>query len=420
MGIRVSSLKETEGYGFVGGGVCAARGFTANGLRCGLNDTPGKNDLGLIACSRDCSTAGVYTTNKVKGAPITVTKSHIAASGGVSRAVIMNSRNANTCNEDGVMKAEKMCSLAAEALGISPQKVLVASTGVIGQVLPIEPIESKIGELAAGLCREGHLEAEKAVMTTDTVPKEAAVEFMCGGKKCSLGGMAKGSGMIDPHMATTLNFITTDADISSVLLQTALSDVVRTTYNCLSVDGDMSTNDMVLLMADGMAGNERIESQDSEDYAVFRGALYCVMMNLTRMLAADGEGATKLIECDVTGAPDPEQAVTAAKSVVSSNLFKCAVFGGDANWGRILCALGYADASYDIGKVSVSISSSAGSVDVCRNGAGIPFSEEKAAAVLAENEITVSVDLHQGHESAAAWGCDLTYDYVKINGDYRS
>lgn len=420
MGIRLDSLKETEGYTLIGGGVCASRGFTANGLHCGLNDTPEKNDLGLVLCEKDCTTAGVYTTNKVKGAPITVTKKHLAETGGISRAVIMNSKNANTCNADGIEKAEKMCELAGHAAGIDKEKVLVASTGVIGQPLPIEPIESSIAELAAGLCREGHLEAEKAVMTTDTVPKEAAVEFECGGRKCHLGGMAKGSGMIDPHMATTLNFITTDVNIDAKMLQAALSDVVKETYNCLSVDGDMSTNDMVILMADGMAGNDKICDLSEPDYKVLRGALYSVMMNLTRMLAADGEGATKLIECDVIGAPDHGQAVTAARSVVSSNLLKCAIFGADANWGRILCALGYADAAYDIDKVSVSISSPAGSIDVCRNGAGISFSEDTAKKVLMEKEITIGVDLHQGNDSASAWGCDLTYDYVKINGDYRS
>ena len=420
MGIRVSGLVEAEGYELVGGGVCAANGFKANGVHCGLIDAPEKNDLGLIVCEKDCVTAGVYTTNKVKGAPITVTKKHLAKTGGISRAVVMNCKNANTCNADGVEKAEKMCELAGNAAGIAPEKVLVASTGVIGMQLPIEPIENKIGELAAGLCREGHLEAEKAVMTTDTVPKEAAVEFTCGGRKCHLGGMAKGSGMINPHMATTLNFITTDVSISADMLQCVLSDVVQDTYNCLCVDGDMSTNDMVLVMADGMTGNKEICDSSEEDYKVFRGALYNVMMNLTRMLAADGEGATKLIECDVKGAPDHVQAVTAAKSVIGSNLFKCAVFGSDANWGRILCALGYADASYDIDKVSVSISSPAGTIDTCQNGAGIPFSEDDAKKILAEKEITVSIDLHQGDGSAAAWGCDMTYDYVKINGDYRS
>ena len=420
MGIRVSSLIEAEGYELIGGGVCASAGFMANGLRCGLNDTPGKNDLGLIVCEKDCVTAGVYTSNKVKGAPITVTKSHLEKTGGISRAIIMNSKNANTCNADGIEKAEKMCELVENATGIMPGKVLVASTGVIGQPLPIEPIEAKISELAAGLCREGHLEAEKAVMTTDTVPKEAAVEFRCGGKMCHLGGMAKGSGMIDPHMATTLNFITSDVNIDEEMLQMALSDVVKDTYNCLSVDGDMSTNDMVLLMSDGYAGNKKIEKDDNADYEVFRNALYNVMMNLTRMLAADGEGASKLLECDVIGAPDHDEAVIAAKSVIGSNLFKCAIFGADANWGRILCALGYADASYDISKVSVSISSPAGTIDVCKNGAGISFSEEEAKKVLTEKEITVSVDLHQGDGKASAWGCDLTYDYVKINGDYRS
>ena len=290
---------------------------------------------------------------------------------------------------------------------------------MIGQILPIEPIETHIAELVAGLSRDGNQKAEYAIMTTDTVMKECAVEFTLGGKVCRMGGMAKGSGMIHPNMATTLNFITTDAAVSTELLQKALSDVVRVTYNCLSVDGDTSTNDCVLLMANGLAGNDELTAT-GEDYNVFRDALYFVMMNLTRMLAKDGEGASKLLECTCSGAPDLDTAITVAKSVIRSPLVKCAFFGEDANWGRILCAIGYAEAEFDIDRVDVDLSSSNGSIAVCRGGAGIGFSEDEAARILAADEIFISINLHQGNCSATAWGCDLTYDYVRINGDYRT
>jgi len=412
-------IETEEGYELVDGGACAPAGFKANGLNCGLNSNPEKNDLGLLYSEKQCRVAAVYTLNKVKGAPVLVCKKHLAMTGGKASAVIMNSKNANTCNADGEEKAERMCALAAEQLHLSAQEVLVASTGVIGQILPIEPVEKHIVRLAAGLSQDRHGEAEEAIMTTDTVGKEVAVRFQIGGKWCTLGGMAKGSGMIHPNMATTLNFITTDCLISQDLLQEALSDVVKVTYNCLSIDGDTSTNDMVLLMANGLADQEEIKTK-GEEYEVFRKALYLVMMNLTKMLAKDGEGATKLLECICEGAPDLETAVSVAKSVVASSLFKCAVFGEDANWGRILCAVGYADGEFDIHKVSVKMISEKGTLPVCSNGAGVPFSEEKAKEILGEDEITVLVDLHQGDEQAKAWGCDLTYDYVKINGDYRS
>lgn len=411
-------------WNVVRGGVCAAKGFQANGLNCGLNSDKNKNDLGLVVSDVVCDTAAVYTSNKVKGAPITVTKANLEKSGKKSKAVIVNSKNANTCNADGVEKAQKMCQLTASELvaqgyEISEEEVIVASTGVIGQILPIEPIANSMKALVEGLSYEGNAKAANAIMTTDTVMKEYAVTFEVGGKTCVLGGMAKGSGMIHPNMATTLNFVTTDVSIDADLLQKALSEIVKVTYNCLSVDGDTSTNDMLTVMANGLAGNPRIESEN-EDYKVFKGALYEVLMNLTKMLAKDGEGATKLLECTCAGAPDLDTGIIVAKSVICSPLFKCAMFGEDANWGRVLCAIGYAKAEFDIDKVDVDLASEKGTIAVCRNGAGVEFSEEKAKVVLGADEIQINVNLNQGDAVAKAWGCDLTYDYVKINGDYRS
>ena len=403
----------------IDGGVCAAKGFQANGLNCGLNPDRNKNDLGMIFSTEICNAAAVYTTNKVKGAPILVTKKHLEATGKKARAVIVNSKNANTCNADGEEKAQKMCELAAKELGISADEVIVASTGVIGQILPIEPIADHVKELAAGLAPENHDKAANAIMTTDTFPKEVAVQFTLDGKTCTVGGMAKGSGMIHPNMATTLNFVTTDVAISSELIQKALSEIVKVTYNCLSIDGDTSTNDMVSIMANGLAGNTEI-TEENEDYEIFRKALYEVLMNMTKMLAKDGEGASKMLECTVSGAPDQDTAIIVAKSVIRSPLFKCAMFGEDANWGRILCAVGYADADFDITKVGVDLASAKGSIAVCRNGSGVEFSEDEAKVILGEDEIYINIDLGQGEASAKAWGCDLTYDYVKINGDYRS
>lgn len=415
-------LQEVENIKFVEGGVCAAKGFKANGIQCGLSHagasvTAKKNDLALIVADKDCTAAAVYTTNKVKGAPILVTKEHIKD--GTARAVIVNSVNANTCNADGVEKAAKMCALAAAELGIDENDVIVASTGVIGQILPIEPIANGMKSLVEGLSYDGNPRAVEAIMTTDTMPKEVAVQFEMGGKTCTMGGMLKGSGMIHPNMATTLTFITTDADISAELLQRALSDVVKITLNRVSVDGDTSTNDMVCVIASGTAENASVK-KENEDFEIFENALYAVMMNLARMMARDGEGATKLIECVCTGADTEKTAETAAKSVITSSLFKAAMFGEDANWGRILCAVGYADAEFDINNVSVTIGSEKGSVEVCRNGAGVEFSEEKAKKILQEEVINIVISIGNGGGTAVAWGCDLTYDYVKINGDYRS
>ena len=411
--------EQFEGYTYVEGGVCAAQGFRANGLNCGLNKDKNKNDLALVVSDVECNAAAVYTTNKVKGAPILVTKKHLTATNGKACAVIANSKNANTCNADGEEKAQRMTELAAKELGIAADEVMVASTGVIGQILPIEPIESHIKELAEGLSYDGNAKAVNAIMTTDTVPKEVAVTFDVNGTTCTLGGMAKGSGMIHPNMATTLNFVTTDAVISKELIQKALSEITKITYNCLSIDGDTSTNDMVLVMANGLAGNVEINKED-EAYAAFKQALYIVMMNMTKMLAADGEGASKMIECTVSEAKDLDTAIIVAKSVIRSPLFKCAMFGEDANWGRILCAVGYAEAEFDINRVDVDLASAKGVLPVCRNGAGVEFSEELAKEILSEDEIFVNISLHDGDATAKAWGCDLTYDYVKINGDYRS
>lgn len=406
-------------YKVIDGGVCAAKGYKANGLNCGLNKNREKNDLGLYVSDVPAKTAGVYTTNKVKGAPILVTKAHLDKMQGLSRAVIMNSKNANTCNFDGVEKAEAMCELIAKELGLNADDVLVASTGVIGQILPIEPIANSVKALAEGLTYDGNERAATAIMTTDTVKKEYAVEFELDGKVCRLGGMAKGSGMIHPNMATTLNFITTDADVSADMLQKALSEIVKVTYNCLSVDGDTSTNDMIILQANGLAENREITECDG-NYEIFKGALYEVMSELTKMLAKDGEGATKLLECTVAGAPDVDTAIIVAKSVIRSPLLKCAMFGADANWGRVLCAIGYAEADFDINKVDVDFRSRVGVLPVCRNGAGVEFSEDFAKEILTEEDIFIDVNLNAGDAEAKAWGCDLTYDYVKINGDYRS
>lgn len=412
-------LKEKEGFHYIEGGVCAAQGFRANGLNCGLNPDVNKNDLGMILSETMCQVAAVYTRNKVKGAPILVTRKHLAATGGKAQAVVVNSKNANTCNADGEEIAEKICELAAKQLKLAPEEMIVASTGVIGQPLSITPFEAHMKELVEGLTRDGNGRAANAIMTTDTFPKEVAVQFELNGVTCTVGGMAKGSGMIHPNMATTLNFVTTDVNISSQMLQSALSEIVKVTYNCLSIDGDTSTNDMVSVMANGLAKNAEI-TQPGEDFDCFKEALYLVLMNMTRMLAKDGEGASKLLECTVKGAPDQETAIIVAKSVIRSPLLKCAMFGEDANWGRILCAIGYAEADFEIDRVSVDLASENGIVAVCRNGAGIPFSEEEASEVLKADEIDINIDLNQGETQAKAWGCDLTYDYVKINGDYRS
>ena len=413
------TMEKFDGYSYLEGGICAAEGFVANGINCGINPDREKNDLGMVYSETSCNAAAVYTQNKVKGAPILVTQKHLEKTNGKAKAVIVNSKNANTCNANGIEVAEATCELLAKEMGIAADEVIVASTGVIGMPLEIEPFASGIPELVKGLSREGNEEAAKAIMTTDTVKKEVAVEFVIQGRKCRLGGMAKGSGMIHPNMATTLNFITTDAAVSAEMLRKALGEVVQVTYNCLSVDGDTSTNDMVSVMANGLAGNNEI-CEENEDYRIFKQALYIVMLNMTKMLAADGEGASKFLECTCSGAKDRETATAVAKSVVRSNLIKCMVFGEDANCGRVLCAIGYADAEFDVDKVNVELASPAGAVATYRDGVAIGYSEEFAAKVLAEDEIYINIDLQQGDASAKAWGCDLTYDNVKINGDYRS
>ena len=399
------------------GGVCAAKGFTANGVHCGIRKNHTKKDLALILSSVPASAAAVYTTNLVKGAPLTVTKNHIA--NGYAQAVICNSGNANTCNANGIEIAEAMSDLVAKQLNIAASDVIVASTGVIGQPLSIDPIAAGMEQLVAGLSEEGGKTAAEAIMTTDTVMKEVAVEFQVGGKTCRIGGIAKGSGMIHPNMATMLVFITTDAAIAPDMLQKALSGDIANTFNMVSVDGDTSTNDMVTVLANGLAGNEPITCE-GENFAVFMKALNSVTIALCRKIAGDGEGATKLLECKVTGGADEANAKIVAKSVICSSLLKAAMFGADANWGRVLCAIGYSGADVDVNKVDVSFRSAAGQVDVCRDGAGIPFSEEVAKTVLLEKEIEILVELNSGEAKATAWGCDLTYDYVKINGDYRT
>ena len=398
------------------GGICAAKGFKANGIHCGIRKNKTKRDLALITSEVKAAAAAVYTTNLVKGAPLTVTKNHIAD--GYAQAVICNSGNANTCNANGIEIAEQMSELVEKATGISKDDVVIASTGVIGQVLDITPIANGIDELAAGLGDHSDFAAE-GIMTTDTIKKEIAVSFDIDGVECKIGGIAKGSGMIHPNMATMLVFITTDVAIAPELLQKALSTDIASTFNMVSVDGDTSTNDMVTVLANGMAGNKIIDKED-ESFAEFCKALNSVTVYLCRKIAGDGEGATKLLECKVTGATDVKTAKTVAKSVICSSLLKAAMFGADANWGRVLCAIGYSGANVDVNKIDVSFESSKGKLDVCVNGAGIDFSEEKAKEILLEKEIDILVELNSGEANATAWGCDLTYDYVKINGDYRT
>ena len=399
------------------GGVCAAKGFVANGIHCGIRKNKSKRDLALIYTKTRASAAAVYTTNKVKGAPLTVTKANI--SDGYAHAVICNSGNANTCNANGIEIAEKTCEALAEKLGIASTDVVVASTGVIGQPLDITPIKDGIDALVGGLSTEGSAAAAEGIMTTDTKMKEIAVSFTVGGVECKIGGIAKGSGMIHPNMATMLVFITTDCKISSKMLSLALSTDIQNTFNMVSVDGDTSTNDMVTILANGEAGNEEI-SCTGADFDEFMKALNTVTVFLCRSIAADGEGATKLIECEVSGAKDDKTAKTIAKSVICSSLVKSAMFGSDANWGRVLCAIGYAGVDVDVNRVDVSFVSPAGEILVCRDGAGVEFSEEIAKKILLENEITIKVTLGDGDAKSVAWGCDLTYDYVKINGDYRT
>ncbi len=399
------------------GGVCAPQGFQAAGIRCGIAKAEGKRDLALIYSKVPCNAAGVYTTNKVQAAPIRVTKANLE--NGKAQAVLCNSGNANACNANGDEVAQKMCALTARALNLSENDIVVASTGVIGQPLPVEKIEAAIPSLASELSANGSNDCALAMMTTDLMEKEIAISFEIGEKLCHIGGVAKGSGMIHPNMATMLAFLTTDVDISSEMLQKALSLIVPDTFNMVSVDGDTSTNDMMVLLANGLAANPAI-TQEGPEFSLFCKALLHVCIYLSRLMAKDGEGATKLLECVVSGAADDATAKCISKSVICSSLFKSAMFGADANWGRVLCAMGYAGVEFDVSKVEVSFQSKSGWIQVCKNGAGVAFSEKLAKQVLGENEIEILIHLHQGQGKAVAWGCDLTYDYVKINGDYRS
>ena len=398
------------------GGVCAPKGFTASGVHAGIRKNKTKKDLALIYSEVPAAAAAVYTTNLVKGAPLAVTKAHIAD--GYARAVICNSGNANTCNANGVEVAEQTCAYLADELNVSASDVVVASTGVIGQPLDVTPIRNAIPALVAALGNNS-ADAAEGIMTTDTKKKEIALSFTVGGKECKIGGIAKGSGMIHPNMATMLVFITTDCNIAPDMLQKALSQDVADTFNMVSVDGDTSTNDMVAVLANGLAGNEKIVA-DGEDFNAFMQALNTVTVYLCRKIAGDGEGATKLLECEVTGAKDTLTAKTVAKSVICSSLVKAAMFGADANWGRVLCAIGYSGADVDVNKLDVKFRSAKGEISVCENGAGVEFSEEIAKEILLEEEIVIAVALNDGAANSVAWGCDLTYDYVKINGDYRT
>lgn len=401
-----------------GKGVCAPKGFKAAGLHCGIRKNTSKKDLMLVTADVPCTAAAVYTQNKVYGAPITVTRAHLQ--NGMARAMLCNSGNANTCNADGVEKADAMCALVQQHGGIDAQDVIIASTGVIGQPLPLEPIAEAMGKLVAELRVDGAQDAADAIMTTDLVSKQAVATFVADGVTCTIGAMSKGSGMIAPNMATMLCFATTDTAISAAMLDKALHDVVGDTFNMLIVDGDTSTNDMVSIMASGQAGNMPIEGAGAA-YDAFVDALRSVSVALTRMMARDGEGATKLIACQVTGAPDAAIAKAVARSVIQSPLCKTAMFGADANWGRILCAIGYTPGDFAVDTVGVTIASpGAGSIVVCEGGSGVPFSEEEAKAILEHDEIEILISMGQGGGEATAWGCDLTYDYVKINGDYRT
>lgn len=410
---------------YIDNGVCAPKGFKASGIHAGIRKNKSKLDLALILSDVMADSAAIHTTNKVIGAPNTVTKHNIAVSGGKSIAIICNSGNANTCNADGLEIASKMCELTANAVSkdgcaIDKTNVIVASTGVIGQSLPIEPIANNIDKLFAELSNNGSDKAASAIMTTDTIKKEYAIEFeLSGDVQVKIGAIAKGSGMIHPNMATMLSFITTDAAISADMLKSALLDVVDDTFNMVSVDGDTSTNDMLAIMANGLAGNEKITSKNA-DYYIFVKALNEILTTVSKALAKDGEGATKLMTCEVKNASEKGIARIIAKSVITSNLLKCAIFASDANWGRILCAIGYADANFDISKIDVDIKSVNGSVAVCRNGSGVEFDEEYATKILKAEEVIIEVNMNSGSECAIAWGCDLTYDYVKINADYRT
>ena len=407
-----------ENFKFIDGSVTSPKGFTANGVCAGVkagNTT--KRDLAMIYCERPCSAAAIFTKNIVKSDTIYVTQKHLE--NGTAQAVIVNSGNANACNPDGTEKAEAMCKLAADALGIDENDVIVASTGVIGQALPIEPIKKGVEDLKGTLSKDGGTNAAEAIMTTDTVKKQWALELELDGKTVTIGGIAKGSGMIHINMGTTLSFVTTDAAISSEMLKSALVEAADVSYNMVSVDGDTSTNDTLAIMASGLAGNTEITEKNAE-YRTFTEALTAAFKAVAKKLAADGEGATKLVICKVEGAKDDKNAKTIAKSIICSSLVKAAMFGADANCGRILCAIGYSGAEVDVKKIDVSYKSAKGEILVCKDGCGLAFDEDKAKEILLENEIDILVALGDGNSSAEAYGCDLTYDYVKINGDYRT
>ncbi len=403
----------------ISGGVCAAKGFTASGIHCGVKagSSPDKNDLALILSEKECAAAAVYTLNRVKAAPIYVTMDHLED--GVAWGVVANSGNANACCPMSHENAQTMCEAAAQATGREAGDFVVASTGVIGQTINIGAIQAGLPQAAAALSADGSDRAATAIMTTDTVKKEIAVCVEIGGREVKIGAIAKGSGMIHPNMGTMLAFVTTDCAITHEMLSEALHEVVARTFNRVTVDGDTSTNDMCVVLANGMAGNAQIEWKD-EDFAAFQGALDYVCRHLARAIAGDGEGASKLVTCRVVGARSEESAERLAKAVVGSSLVKAAMFGADANWGRVLCAMGYSKAPFRPEHVDISFQSAAGDIPVCRQGDGLAFDEDKAKEVLSQKEVIIAVDLHEGDESAECWGCDLTYDYVKINGDYRT
>ena len=403
----------------IAGGVCAAKGFKAAGVHCGVKagSSPDKKDLALILSETECVAAATYTLNRVKAAPIYVTMDHLED--GVCRGIVANSGNANACCPMSHENAEAMCAAAAQATGLKAEDFVVASTGVIGQTINIQAIQSGMPAAAAALSEDGSAQAEEAIMTTDTVPKSAAVSLELGGKTVTIGAIAKGSGMIHPNMGTMLAFITTDCAISQDILEDGLREIVARTFNRVTVDGDTSTNDMCVVLANGMAGNPLIEWKD-ESYQAFCAALEHVCRTLARKIAADGEGASRLITCTVRGARSEENAERLSKAVVGSSLVKAAMFGADANWGRVLCAMGYSKAPFRPEYVDIKFSSAAGEVAVCRQGDGLLFDEDLARKVLTQDEVVIEVDLNEGNEEASCWGCDLTYDYVKINGDYRT
>ena len=403
---------------FIEGGVCAAKGFRASGIHVGVKaSNTSKKDLALIVADCDCSAAAVYTRNIVKAAPILVTRENLHNNR--ARIVVVNSGNANACAPLGEENARRMCRAVASELGLGESDVIVASTGVIGKPLPVEVIEKNAAKLVSALSHNGSQDAATAIMTTDLTMKELAIELTIAGKTVRLGGIAKGSGMIHPNMGTMLAFLTTDCAISPEMIQKALVQATNVSFNRISVDGDTSTNDMLSLMASAMAGNQEITG-DGEDYQAFSAALDALCIELAKMMAADGEGATHMITCRVRGASSEAEAETLSKSVISSTLTKAAIFGADANWGRVLCAMGYSGVEFDPDGVSVTFESNEGRLTVCEKGRGLPFDEKLAKKILTEHDITIDIMMDAGNAECVCWGCDITYDYIKINGDYRS